>query len=175
MRDRENDLAILRKILENNKISLRKVVSPTSDAKTVLKEKQIKNFVPLHDNPQKRTWLYRAYKRNGCLVMIATIVTSLFLSILTSIYIFHFGQGMTMLVTVLSMFIVAFVVNHYTAGVDESEMQKCKRKLRVKNKNQDDEEWPRLANGVICPDCKNFMILENEDGSFVCQDCGCIF
>lgn len=175
LRERTYDLAILQNILENNNIVVHTTVSPTSKTKAIPKVKTVKKFSPMSDKPQKRSWLYRAYKWNGCLVMIATIMTTLILSVLACIYIFNLGQGATMLITGFTMVSVAFVIHYYTDGADEREMQKCNKKHRHRHQILENDEWPKLADGFICPNCSNYFILENEDGSYVCQDCGCIF
>jgi hypothetical protein len=32
-----------------------------------------------------------------------------------------------------------------------------------------------LADGIVCTNCGSYMVSQYNDGSCICQECGCIF
>ena len=152
VRDRQNDVVTIRKILQQNGISHSRSIHQS----TAINEKtDTKNGT--------QTWVYRIYRKFGCLFIFAVVTATALLSSYLSIYIFHLDEQMFYIVTISILFIVAFIFHHYTTAVD----QRIQSDNLHSHSNTNSYRFP-----VCCPQCGSNQIGPTDNGDFVCMDCG---
>lgn len=145
VRDRQNDLIAIRKILQAD-----------DDTNGLHNVELVSKKVGGH------SWIYRAYQRFGCLFIIAVIAATLLLSGYLSIRVFCLNGAMSCVVIVAALFIVGFICHHYTTAID-----------RRKQSKADNSSYGTAAiPPVCCPVCGSYNIGPTDNGDYGCIDCG---
>ena len=144
VRDRQNDLIAIRKILQ---------ADDTND---------LYNVAPMSKKAGGHSWIYRAYQRFGCLFIMAVIAATLLLSGYMSIRIFCLNGTMSCVVIIAALFIVGFICHHYTTAIDR----------RMQSRSDNNSYGTAAIPPVCCPVCGSHNIGPTENGDYVCIDCG---
>lgn len=154
VRDRRNDLAVIRRMLQADDICGQIPVA------TVSKK---------DGNDGTQTWMYRAYSKLGCLFFIIALSVILALMGLTgylSIIVFRLSDELSFMLITAVLFIAVFICYHYTTGVD-NRIQEKKNENRFKHYTYDGSISP-----VCCPVCGSHNIGPADNGDYICVDCG---
>lgn len=157
VRDRKNDLVVIRKIFQ-------------ADADTTGSVAAEKSSVA-KDGTQ--TWLYRAYSgKYGCLFMIVGIPAIVLLSVLLfgylSIRVFHLNDSISFIGMFATPFIAVFICHYCISRVDERIREKKNKK---KHRNHYTYRNPAIP-PVCCPVCGSHNIGPVDNGIYGCIDCG---
>lgn len=161
IRDRQNDLVAIRKILKNEDCGIpsRFVSTATTTSRKMSSTDTAKDGT--------HTWMYRTYRKYGCLFIFAVLAISVFLSSFLCIHIFDFDEAMFYAVTIATLLIVSIICHHYTTAVEQ--------RLHSKSNNPNVNSSTYNNAGrfpVCCPQCGSNKIGPTDNGDFVCMDCG---
>lgn len=144
VRDRQNDLAVIKRLLQADKGQLH--VSNESEKKR-----------------NEQLWLYRTYqKKYGCLLVFAIMAVTLLLVSYLSICVFRFNDLVSCAVIIALLFIVGSICHHYTTVIDRRKQSNAEKLRNVSS------EIPP----VCCPVCGSYKIGPIENGEYGCIDCG---
>lgn len=102
VRDRFNDLAVIRSMLESE------------DTNSINETPALKS--------EGKSGIYRLYQKYGCLIVIAVIVATLLLSSFLTISVFRLDGTMSCILIAGVLFIVGYVCHHYTTAIDQQNM-----------------------------------------------------
>ena len=166
IRDRQADIEVIRRLLSKVQNGNLKVGHENADRLTV---KNTRNYfmskTAVKDGTQ--TWVYKAYRKFGCLFIFVVLFATLFLSSYLTISVFNLDEGLSFIIVFVSLFVVPLIFHHYTTGIDKK-LQKEKSKRKVNPFIYSDyNHYP-----VCCPQCGSNNIGPADDGDFVCIDCG---
>ena len=145
VRDRENDLAVIRKMFQ------------ADDANN------LHHTTTASQKENEQLWIYRTYQKFGCLFIFAVIAATLLLSGYLSIRVFHLSSVISCVVIIAALFIVGFICHHYTTGTDK----------RIHNNRHKYHTYAgHNIPPVCCPVCGSHNIGPTDSGDYVCIDCG---
>lgn len=166
IRNRQADMAEIRRILSKTQNENQKVEHKNTDKQTKKDERNnLRSKTPVKDG--RHTWVYSAYSKFGCLFILAVVFCTLLISSYLTISVFDFNEGLSLIIMFFSLFVVSFIFYHYTTGVDEKlDKEKYKRK-EVSSIYSSTNHNP-----VCCPQCGSHTIGLSDNGGFVCIDCG---
>lgn len=166
IRNRQEDMDTIQRILSFTQKGSQEV-EPENTEKQI-EEGERKHLVskkPVKDGRQ--TWVYSAYKKLGCLFILAVVFCTLFLSSYLCIRVFNLSDGATYIIVPISVFVVSFIFHHYTTGVDEKLSKERAERNAMSSIRSNTDHYP-----VCCPQCGSLNIGPSDDGGFVCIDCG---
>lgn len=143
VRDHQNDLAVIRKILQADNIS------------------RLHSVTTMSEKAGGQSWIYRTYHKFGCLFVVTVIVATLLLSGYLSIRVFHLSNAVSCAVIIAVLFIVGFICHHYTTAID----------LRMQSKSNKNSSGTAIP-PVCCPVCGSYNISPADNGDYACMDCG---
>lgn len=142
VRDRLNDLAVIRSMLESE------------DTNSINETPTVKS--------EDKSRIYCLYQKYGCLIVIAIIVATLLLSSFLTISVFRLDGTISCILIAVILFIVGYVCHHYTTAIDQQ------NQLKSKNKGYKNTTIPPIC----CPVCGSYNIGPIDRGEYVCIDCG---
>lgn len=142
VRDRQNDLAIIRKIFKSND-SISKI-----------------SFE--NEKTDDHSLIYCVYQKFGYLLIVAVITVTLLLSSYLSINVFGLNGTTACIVIVGSLFIVGVICHHYTTAGDKRKQSKFSKNSR----------GTAIIPPVCCPVCGSYNIGSVGNGEYECMDCG---
>lgn len=145
VRDRLNDLAVVRRMLGGRDASSKQEIK-TSKEKT-------EGGSPIYN-------LYQ--KKYGCLIIFAVIVATLLLSSFLTICVFQLNVTISCIVITGVLLIVGYICHNYTTAVDQ------RRQLKAENRSNGSTVIPP----VCCPVCGSYNIGPTDNGEYGCIDCG---
>ena len=162
LRDRQADRRVLERMLNqpDNQTgrNMKEMVAPPASKKHTYKQ-------PANDGTQ--TWIYKLYRKTGCLFMLAVVFGTVILSSYLTLSVFHLDEGLALFIVLTALFVVPMVCHHYTTAVDER-LDKGRSKRKITSSTYSDaDSFP-----VCCPQCGSSNIGPTGTGAFVCMDCG---
>ncbi|MBR1889018.1 MAG: hypothetical protein IJ816_00085 [Alloprevotella sp.] len=115
-----------------------------------------------------QTWVYRLYRKNDFLFMIAVVFGTIILTSYLTLRVFHLDEGPALFIVLIALFVVPFIFYTFTTEVDEKKRKgKPKRRKGASSTYSDADQYP-----ICCPQCGSNNIGPTDTGGFVCIDCG---
>lgn len=170
IRNRQEDIVVIRRLLSmaqnGGKKSHFKVENKNTGKQT---EKDVKNNLktkkPVKDGTH--TWVYAAYRKFGCLFILAVVFGTLLISSYLTISVFNLDAAFIYITVPVSLFVVSAIFHHYTTGVDDKLEEKRNRRRANSSIHCGTNPYP-----ICCPQCGSNNIGPTDNGDFVCIDCG---
>lgn len=159
IRDPKADIEIIQNILSQAKRSIIETISNQTKDHTT-SAPQVKDGT--------QTWVYRAYRKLGCLFMLIVTLLTTFLFSYLAVCVFHLDDGSSFFAVMIALVVVLSIFHFYTTGVDEKLQKKRRSKRKITSSTYSNaDRYP-----VCCPQCGSNNIGPTDNGDFVCMDCG---
>lgn len=142
VRDRKNDLAEIRRILQSD--GSKSKISSVSEKSS------------------EHSLIYRAYEKFGYFLIVGVLAATLLLSAYLSISVFRLNDAVSCTLIMGSLFIVGLLCHHYTTAVDKRKQSKYNTISRI------NADFP----AVCCPVCGSLNIGSIANGEYGCMACG---
>lgn len=129
---------------------------------------------PVTEQDGTQTWLYRAYRKWGCLFGLAVVFGTMLLFSFLTLCVFRLHEVAAVAVTLVAMFAVSFVCHRFTTEVDLRQQAKS---FEAAADASDEDPVDPIADWKpgYCLQCEGFLVVPLGKNQWMCQDCGYIW